>query len=154
VLPPSVRRSQRAIVGISLAIMLAACGMNARGAVTRPPSIPPSPSSVAAVPSVARTVTAADNGATVQIAVGDEIALALNVPSGSDPWQVHPPDSQILAPLPQPGTPTPGVTVQAYRAVGPGQATITAESRPHCDAGGACPGVIQGFRVTIVVAAP
>jgi predicted secreted protein len=148
----SVRRAPRAILGMGLAVALAACGMNAHGTATRPPTILPSPAAIA--PSVARTITDADNGATVQVAVGDDIALVLHAPPGADPWQIRSPEPQILAPLTQPGTATPGVTVQTYRAVGPGQAAITAESRPHCSTGGAFPGVIQGFRVIIVVAAP
>jgi hypothetical protein len=156
VLPRSVRRVSRAILGMSLAVLLAACGMNGHGTATLPPAILPTLSAApaAVVPPVARTITYADNGATVQVAVGEDIALALHAPLGSDSWQVHAPDPQILGLLPPLGTAVPGVTAQIYHAAGPGQAAITAESRPHCDAGGACPGVIQGFRVTIVVAAP
>ena len=76
---------------------------------------------------------------TVQVTVGAVIALALRAPPGSDPWQVHPPDPQILMPLASPAATAPaGLTMQTYRAVGAGQTAISAESRPHCDPGKAC----------------
>jgi hypothetical protein len=165
VLTCSVRHFQRIILAASLAVLLVACGMNAHRVVTQPPPVVPSPASGATAASapgsspssaapIGRAITNADNGATMQVAVGDNVSLALRVPPGADPWQVQQPDPQILAPIPNPAAAAVGVTLRAYRAVSPGQATIAAESRPHCDAGGACPGAIQGFRVTVVVAAP
>jgi hypothetical protein len=114
------------------------------------PAVIPEPSRAA--PATARTITETDNGATIPVNVGATIALSLRAPSGSDPWQVRPPDPQILAPIAPPGaTVASGVTVQTYRAVGAGQTAITAESRPHCDPGKACAQIIQGFRVTVIV---
>jgi hypothetical protein len=141
--------------------------MDAHGVATRPPPIAPSSASgsitTASIPgspasasgrTAAHAITNADNGATVQVAVGDDVSLDLRVPPGADPWQVQQPDPQVLAPIPNPAAAAVGVTLRAFRAASPGQATIAAESRPHCDAGGACPGAIQGFRVTVVVAVP
>jgi hypothetical protein len=163
----SIRRFRRTILSATLALLLVACGMDSHGVATRPPPIAPSSASGATAtastagnPSsasgrtVTHTITNADNGATVQVAVGDDVSLALRVPPGADPWQVQQPDPQVLAPIPNPAAAAVGVTLRAFRAASPGQATIAAESRPHCDAGGACPGAIQGFRVTVVVAAP
>ncbi len=155
-------RSLRAVSVLVPMLLFVACGRDATGAVTRPgrvpSSLPPatappsgSPASPA-VASVARTITEADNGATVQVAVGEEVALALRVPPGSDPWQVEPPDPRVLTPIPNPATAAVGVTLRAYRATGRGQAAISATSRPHCDPGAACPGLIRGFRVTVTVA--
>jgi hypothetical protein len=100
-----------------------------------------------------RTLTNADNGATVQIKVGDRIALALQAPTGSDPWDVAPTDAHILMSVPNPAAAAArGVTLRAFLAAGPGQATIMATDRVHCDATqGACAGSVQDFRVTVVV---
>ncbi len=161
----SFLRFHRAALAIGIALLSTACGMGGNDAATHAPPALPSFSSGAAPttpatnyppvasasPAVARTITEANNGAMVQSAVGENISLVLHAAPGSDPWQVHQPDPAILAPVPSPVTAAPGVTLQSYHAAGPGQAAITAESRPHCDAGGACPGVIQGFRVTVVV---
>lgn len=122
--------------------------------MTAPPLGTPVTGSAPALsaPGSMHTITEADNGMTVQMAVGAVAMLALRAPLGSDPWQVHTPDPQILMPVAPPGmTAVPGTTIQTYRAVGAGQTAITAESRPHCDPGKACAQVIQGFHVTVVV---
>ncbi len=166
----SVRRSRRfhpAALGAFLALLLIACDEGGAGTATRPPAPMPSPfpisplaaptAGLASSPtglSYARTLTDADNGATIPVAVGDQIALTLQVPPGSDPWQVEPPDTRVLVPIPNPAAAAVGVTLRAYRAAGPGQAAISATSRPHCDPGAACPGLIRGFRVTVIVATP
>ncbi len=153
----------------SLSLLLIACGSGARSVATAttapppaalaptatplPPATPVTGSPLApSVSAPARTITEADNGKTLQVAVGAVVMLALRAPTGSDPWQVRPPDPQILMPITPPGmTAIPGMTAQAYRAAGAGQTAITAESHPHCDPGKACAQVIQGFRVTVVV---
>jgi hypothetical protein len=153
---------------IALPLLLIACGAGTPSvatATTVPPPAAPMPATITppvtpvtgsaaapSVPAATRTITEADNGMTVQVAVGAVIAIALRAPPGSDPWQVHSPDPQIVMPLASPAaTAVTGMTAQAYRAVGAGQTAITAESRPHCDPGKACAQVIQGFRVTVVV---
>ena len=163
------------VVCIAL-VMLAACSGAGSGANTATPVIPtPLPAATAAPlsgsPSVptalptsspapvsgglnyARTITNADNGMTVQIKVGDRIALVLQAPTGFDPWDVAPPDPHILMPVPNPAAAAArGVTLRAFLAAGPGQTTIMATDRVHCDTTqGACAGAIQGFRVTVVV---
>ncbi|MHB8647185.1 MAG: hypothetical protein ACYDAR_15470 [Thermomicrobiales bacterium] len=144
-------------------LILAGCGGNSPTLVIATPTListsaplpgsPPAPTSAPGGLNFARTITNADNGGTVQIHVGDRISLALTAPSGSDPWQVASPDPQILKSVPHPGAAAvQGVTLQAFLAVGPGQAAIMATDRIHCTAGQSCAGAIQGFRVTVIVA--
>lgn len=171
----TIRIASRNLVGAVALLILVACTTGARGVgADETPIIPPptttgiitpllgSPSVPTAISSptpapggvtFARTITNADDGGTIQIKVGDRIALALQSPAGSDPWEVALPDAQILMPVPNPAAAVvQGVTLRAFLAVGPGQAAITAQDRIHCAAGQACAGAIRAFRVTIVVA--
>lgn len=124
------------------------------GSPSVPTALPASaPAPVSGGLNFARTITNADNGATVQIKVGDRIALALQAPTGFDPWDVAPPDAHILMSVPNPAAAAArGVTLRAFLAVGPGQTTIMATDRIACDTTqGACGGAIQGLRVTVIV---
>lgn len=172
----TVRIVGRILAANIVLVMLAACSGAGSGANTATPVIPtPLPTAPAAplggsplVPTAlpasapapisgglnyARTITNADNGATVQIKVGDRIALALQAPTGFDPWDVAPPDAHVLMPVPNPAAAAArGVTLRAFLAAGPGQTTIMAMDRIHCDTTqGACAGAIQDFHVTVVV---
>lgn len=171
----TIRIASRNLIGVVALLILVACTTGARsvGADETPiiptptttgiitpllgsPTVPtamPSPTPAPGGVTFARTITNADDGGMVQIKVGDRIALALQAPVGSDPWEVALPDAQVLMPVPNPAAAAvQGVTLRAFRAVGPGQVAITAQDRLHCVAGQACAGAIRAFRVTIVVA--
>ena len=99
-----------------------------------------------------RAITNADNGKTIQYKVGERFALALRAAQGFEDWQVGKPDPRILQPTVNPAAAAArGVTLLAYEAVGAGQTDITATGRPICQAGQACPAIVQGFKVTVVV---
>lgn len=119
-----------------------------------PPPAPPA-APTATFPSglgFVRTITNADDGGTVMVQAGDRFALALQAPAGFDNWEVQPVDPAILVPVPNPAAAAiRGATLRAYRAVAPGEATITAEARPHCDAGQVCLLVVRAFHVTVMV---
>jgi hypothetical protein len=124
------------------------------GSPSVPTALPASsPAPVSGGLNFVRTITNADNGATVQIKVGDRIALVLQASTGFDPWDVAPTDAHILMSVPNPAAAAArGVTLRAYLAAGPGQATIMATDRIHCDTTqGACAGAIQDFHVTVVI---
>ncbi|MGI8690137.1 MAG: hypothetical protein ACR2M3_16290 [Thermomicrobiales bacterium] len=171
----TIRIASRYLVGAVALLILVACTTGARSVGADATSIIPTPTTTGiitpllgsppvptAIPSstpapgsvvFARTITNADDWGTIQIKVGDRIALALQAPTGSDPWEVALPDAQILMPVPNPAAAAvQGVTLRAFLAVGPGQAAITAQDRIHCVAGQACAGAIRAFRVTIIVA--
>jgi hypothetical protein len=98
------------------------------------------------------TLTNADAGSTVHIQVGDTIDLALKASTGFQDWQVSGPDAAVLKPVVNPAAAAArGMTLRAFQAAGVGQADITATSRPNCVAGQACPQLVQGFKVTVVV---
>ena len=100
----------------------------------------------------AGTLTNADNGSTVHYKVGDTIDVALNAASGFQNWQVAPPDPAILRPTINPAAAAVrGATLRAFQAVGAGTTSITASSEPTCSAGQACPQLVQGYRVTVVI---
>lgn len=113
------------------------------------------PSMTLAAPSALRpklTLTNTDAGSTVHIQVGDTIGLALEAANGFQDWVVSPPDGAVLKPIVNPAAAAArGTTLRAFQAVGAGQTGITATSRPTCVAGQACPQLVQGFKVTVVV---
>jgi len=170
----TIRIASRNLVGAVALINLVACTTGARsvGADETPiiptptttgiitplldsppvPTVIPSPTPAPGGLAFVRTITNADDGGTIQITVGDRIALALKAPTGSDPWEVALPDAQILMPVPNPAAAVVrGVTLRAFLAVGPGQAAIMAQVHIHCVSGQPCAGAIRAFRMTIVV---
>jgi hypothetical protein len=136
-----------ALVGVGL--FLAACTVGSAAS-------PFGPSPVAT--SSHQQVTEADNGHNVTVAVGSEITLELGntywqVQGGSDPAVlalVSGPTASGAAPsacLPGMGC---GTVTAVFRALTPGQATITA-SRTTCGEAVLCTGSAGAYAVTIVV---
>lgn len=141
----------RLILPIGLAFAAAACSVGPAGATSGP-----SPST-AALPSNEQ-VTEADNGQTVTVTVGSEITLTLGntywtIEASSDPAVLtleSGPTTSGTAPsscLPGMGC---GEVTAAFRALAPGQATITA-SRTTCGEALLCTGSAGAFAVNIVV---
>ena len=140
---------------IGLLFLLAACTTGVASAPTAPvgpPAATPSPA-----PSVAN-VLEGDNGRTVAVSVGSEVALDLK----STYWQVAgSSDPAVLALVSGPtvsaaamGTCVPGggcgTVVATFRALAPGRAVITA-SRTTCGEAMRCTGADGAYEVTIVV---
>jgi hypothetical protein len=99
-----------------------------------------------------RTITNTDIGSTVHIQVGDTIDLALKAANSFQNWEVAVPDATVLKPIANPAAAAArGMTLRTFQAVGAGQTDVTATSKPSCVAGQACPQLVQGFRVTVVV---
>ncbi len=170
----TVRIASRNLVGAVALLILVACTTGARsvGADETPiiptptttgiitpllgsppvPTVIPSPTPAPGGLAFVRTITNADDGGTIQITVGDRIALALTASTGFDPWEVALPDAQVLMPVPNPAAAAVrGVTLRAFLAVGPGQSAIMAQDHIHCVSVQPCAGAIRAFRMTIVV---
>ncbi len=117
---------------------------------------PPTPTTAPTAPvsglTFARTITEADTGGVVTVAAGQRIAVALHAPDDFDLWQVAPPDPQVLRPVPHPAAAaTKGTTLRAFLAIAPGVTTLTAESRPQCQAASACVDPVRALTVTVIV---
>lgn len=98
------------------------------------------------------TLTNADAGSTYHLQLGETIDLALRAGTGFQNWEVSAPDATVLKATVDPAAAAArGMTLRAFQAVGAGQTDIAATSKPSCVAGQACPQLIQGFRVTVVV---
>ena len=141
----------RLILPISLAFVAAACSVGSAGTTSGP-----SPST-AVLPSNAQ-VTEADNGQTVTATVGSTVTVTLEntywmIGASSDPAVLaleSGPTTSGAAPsscLPGMGC---GEVTAAFRALAPGQATITA-SRTTCGEALLCTGSAGAFAVNIVV---
>jgi hypothetical protein len=134
---------------IGLVLLLAACSVGPGGV---PSGSSPTPAGTA--------ISEADNGHTVNVAVGSEITLQL----GNTYWQIQPSsDPAVLAiesgPTASGAAPTaclPGMgcgsVAATFRALSEGQATITA-SRTSCGEALLCTGSAGAYEVTIVVGA-
>jgi hypothetical protein len=90
-------------------------------------------------------VTIADDGATLNLAVGQRLLLDLG--SGVD-WEVKVGDEQVVQPVT--GLPLPSGYQGAYEARTPGSTVLSAVGRPHCTSG-SCALFRLGFTVTITV---
>ena len=87
---------------------------------------PPTPTSTP-IPSTQRTITLADNGQTIPLAVGDRFLLDLG---GTYIWKVQIADPSVIAQLPTPLSP---INSQGlFEAVAPGTTTLTAFGDPPC----------------------
>ncbi len=97
-------------------------------------------------------MTAADQGKTFHMAVGDVLTVSLQAESGFADWQLQEPDPKILMPIVNTGaTAARGVTLRSFRAIAAGTATIAATDRPVCNPGEACSQLIRAFQATVVV---
>jgi hypothetical protein len=98
-------------------------------------------------------VTEKDKTATMR--VGQKVEVVLHAASNMDNWtQVRSTNESLLIPIVNPAaTAIRGVTLAAFKAVGPGQAEITAYASPHCPPGMACPMYVQVVSIKITVTA-
>lgn len=98
------------------------------------------------------TIANEDDGKALQVQVGQVVDVALRAADSMENWQVDEPDPTILAPTVHRGaTALRGVTLRAFKAVGPGTATISATDRPQCNPGQVCAQVILSFNATVEV---
>jgi hypothetical protein len=94
-----------------------------------------------------QTLTYADNGSTVTVAVGDSIQLQLAT-DGS--WDVAVSDAGVLTAA---SGPLPPEVRGRWQAVAPGQVSITANGGPICAPATVCPQLILHFQATVFVIA-
>jgi hypothetical protein len=127
------------------AMALSACGA-AGGAV--PP--PPSPSTN---PGAGFDVTATENTHSVTLRVGQTLAVVLHARAGMTNWNgVRSSDQSVVAPIVNPAAAAArGVTLAAFRAVAPGQASIDATAGPDCSPGQACPAYAMLLTIDVTV---
>ena len=93
-----------------------------------------------------QTLTYADNGSTVNASVGDTIELQLSPQMN---WDVSVSDSTVLATASSAAL---APDVQGlWQAASVGQSSITANGRPVCNPGEACPQLIIHFQATVDV---
>jgi len=136
--------------GFAMKTALRACGLMAVAGLLLCFAIPASAQSVpdlGPAPAQTITVTQEDNGQAYEINVGDGVMVQM----GTDlDWSVDPEPPGILQPVP--GVSTLARGVQAiYVASQAGTVTITANGRPNCPPGQACPNFIVQVQVTITV---
>jgi hypothetical protein len=112
-----------------------------QGGVTIPPC-PPPPVTGAGV-----TLTQADNGRTVTLAVGQRLTLALSGAGGLS-WDAQVDDPAVLA---REVVPLPSDVQGIFVAAAPGTTTLRAVGTPTCPTGAACPQLAAVFGVTVVV---
>jgi hypothetical protein len=127
---------------------LAVVAISACGAYSVAPAESPSPSSDRGY---AVVLTQQDHSATLQ--VGQKLEVVLGTPAGGVTWS-HPrsSDQAVLAPTVDPAaTAVRGVTLAAFIARSPGQATLTANGSPQCSPGQACPMYAVLFSAVVTV---
>lgn len=96
---------------------------------------------------ISRTVTLADYGQTIQLQVGDRFLLDLG---GGYTWTVRTDDPAVVTRVVD--APMSSQVQAVYEAEQPGETVMTAEGRPNCpDPQQACPMLVRGFRVQLVV---
>lgn len=138
-----------------LGMLLAACERPAAGSAAAPatPTVAGTPAATGATPSPqpaprgARTITRADQGTTVRIAVGE--VLILRLPGGTA-WDVQITDPRVVT-ADRTATPTTGEQ-GIYRARGVGVTELLALALPPCAKDRPpCKVMTPAFRVLIVV---
>ena len=136
-----------ALVMAFAALVLTGCGSVATGAA---PSPTPSVS-----PGFGFDVVVTEKDRTATLHVGQKLELVLHSGNGMSNWNsVRSSDASVLAPIPNPAaTAIRGVTLAAFKAVAPGQATITAVGGPICSPGQMCPmyAVLYSTEVTVTL---
>jgi hypothetical protein len=127
---------------IAIGLVVTACGISRGCQLCTAPS---SPTGYAVV------LTEKDHAATLR--VGEKLEVALRAASGMTSWsRPRSGDESVLAPTVDPAaTAARGVTLAAFVARAPGQATLTAAAGPVCSPGQACPMYVMEYTATITV---
>ena len=118
------RRVPSSFLAVLLVTSISACGQ--AGASPSPAATGPT-ATPSEAPSATRTISLAENGQSIALAIGDRFVLML----GEDfDWSVAPVDESVIVRLPDQAT-MPGIQGQ-YRAVGRGTTTLSATGDPPC----------------------
>jgi hypothetical protein len=133
----------RTALGMLAVALLAGCGAY---------TIPGSPSSPSPSPGLGFDVTATEKDHAVTMHVGQKLEVVLHGGTTASWQQVRSSDPKILEPTVDPAaTSVRGVTLAAFKAIGPGEATVTAVGTPVCPSGQACPmyAILYSLKVTV-----
>jgi hypothetical protein len=138
-----------ALVAALAALVLTACGSVGAGGVPSP-SPNPSPSTG---PGLGFDAVVTENDRAITIHAGQKLEVVLHAKTGMTDWSnVRSSDTSLLRPIVNPAaTAVRGVTLAAFQAVAPGQATITATAGAVCSPGQACPMYAILYSVTVTI---
>jgi hypothetical protein len=94
-----------------------------------------------------------ENDRAITIHTGQKLEVVLHAKSGMTDWSnVRSSDTSLLQPIVNPAaTAVRGVTLAAFQALAPGQATITATAGAACSPGQACPMYAILYSVTVTI---
>ena len=138
-----------ALVAALAALVLSACGSVGAGGVPSP-SPDPSPSTG---PGLGFDAVVTENDRAITIHAGQKLEVVLHAKTGMTNWSnVRSSDTSLLQPIVNPAaTAVRGVTLAAFQAVAPGQATISATAGAACSPGQACPMYAILYSVTVTI---
>jgi hypothetical protein len=141
--------NKAALVAALAALVLTACGSVGAGGVPSP-SPNPSPSTG---PGLGFDAVVTENDRAITIHAGQKLEVVLHAKTGMTNWSnVRSSDNSLLQPIVNPAaTAVRGVTLAAFQAVAPGQATITATAGAACSPGQACPMYAVLYSVTVTI---
>lgn len=136
----------RAVLGAVVAgLMLTACGSAGGGSGSTPGVTPPG---------LHFDIAASERDTAVKMRVGQKLEVVLHAYPAMDNWSLpRSSDEKVLAPIVNPSTAARGVTLGAFQALAPGEATVTAMASPHCSPGQACPMYVALYSLKVTVAA-
>lgn len=137
-----------ALVAALAALVLTACGsVGAGGAPSPSPTQSP-------VPGLGFDAVVTETDRAITIRPGQKLEVVLHAKAGMTSWaNVRSSDTSVLEPIVNPAaTAVRGVTLAAFHAVAPGQATITASAGAACSPGQACPMFAILYSVTVTIA--
>jgi predicted small lipoprotein YifL len=131
-----------------VALALTACGAVGGGAA--PPAASPSTN-----PGAGFDVTATENTRSVTLRAGQTLAVVLHAKPGMTDWRsVQSSDQSVLAPIVNPAaTAARGVTLAAFKGIGPGTARVTASAGPDCAPDQPCPAYLMVLTIDVTVTA-
>jgi len=141
--------NKAALVAALAALVLSACGSVGAGGVPSP-SPNPSPSTG---PGLGFDAVVTESDRAITIHAGQKLEVVLHAKTGMTNWSnVRSSDTSLLQPIVNPAaTAVRGVTLAAFQAVAPGQATITATAGAACSPGQACPMYAILYSVTVTI---
>jgi len=137
----------RVILGAVVAgLILTACGGTGGGSGSTPGVTPPG---------LHFDIAVSEKNTVVKMRAGQTLEVVLHAYPNMDNWtQLKSSDEKVLVPIVDSAATAPrGVTLGAFQALAPGEATVTAMSSPHCSPGQACPMYIALYSLKVTVAA-